>query len=1231
MKRITTKLVLLFLIYVYSSLYVTAKSVTYSSDIMYAAMSSETMLDEAQGVSSNNNLIITEIMPANIDCFVDPSWNYGGFIELYNPTESAISLACWYLSDDPNNLKKWMMPLGMKNVKSHEYHTIWFGHNDQYCKTQCQFDLSLTGGTIYLSNSSGQLVASQEYPVAFRRVSYARKSENSNEWGWTSVPTPGSANNNPKFAMEQLDAPEVSVNGKVFTGNMQFSVSIPNEAKLIYTTDGTTPTLTNGTVANNNMFNINKTTVFRFRLFKDGYLPSEVVTRSFILKEKDYTVPIISIVTDNRNLNSDDYGIFVKGNGHGRSGRGQSDKCNWNMDWDRPVNFEFFENGNDATFSQEVNMAAVGGWSRASTPHAFKLKANKVYGINYMPYTFFKNKPYIKNKTLQIRNGGNDTSNRIKDAALQEIVMRSGIDIDCQSYYPAFVYINGKLYDVLNVREPNNKHFAYANRGLDDDEMDQFEYSPDSAYVQMAGTNEVFKKWYAYSRKASESSSYENIKKIVDIDEFINYFAVEMYLGNFDWLNNSNNVKGYRPNTDDGKFRFVLFDLDGAFTVDNMFTDVERTQTQKLDYIYDISSSLTKEIELTTIWLNMLKNQEFKRKFADTFSLVVGSVFSPERCEEIITELAERAYSAMSQMNNGQSQQQQQFPWFTPQATNYPWPSANEMISTLSSQRQRNQFSIMKNYLNLSNNVAEGKIYSNIDDADILFNDIPIPTKKFSGQFFVPVTLKAKVPSGYKFVGWKTNTGDNTSTPMTKIFDNGSSWNYYDKGSLDGQNWKSESYNTNSWSVGNAPLGYATKTNQQWGKFNTQLDWGDNEMNKRPTYYFRKTITLTKTPTSQDKFVLSYSVDDGCVIYVNGTEAGRFNMNSGNVSYNTMAIKAGDNLGYPQTLNLDPSLFKSGTNVIAVEVHNNIVNSSDLYWDATLETTVGANQTDGLQSTDLEYTITQSGGIGEIIAMYEKISDDESDMNKHVPVRINEVSASNSIYINEYWKKNDWVELYNTTDKSVDIAGMYLSDNIDKPFKYQIPEQGVNTVIEPHGYKVIWCDKLQDETQIHASFKLANETALVTLNSSDNTWADTLQYLAHNGDQTYGRYPDGSDSIYQMNLPTIGLSNTIKSFDVVYIQPKIDNSATEISEIPMTNNEEMISIGYVNNYILIKNKNQQSVTLRLSTISGMKVGSAVLDMESGCAAYETHLKPGVYVVNVADQEGNQNSLKIIVK
>ena len=69
MKRITTKLVLLFLIYVYSSLYVTAKSVTYSSDIMYAAMSSETMLDEAQGVSSNNNLIIT-ISIQYSSCFI---------------------------------------------------------------------------------------------------------------------------------------------------------------------------------------------------------------------------------------------------------------------------------------------------------------------------------------------------------------------------------------------------------------------------------------------------------------------------------------------------------------------------------------------------------------------------------------------------------------------------------------------------------------------------------------------------------------------------------------------------------------------------------------------------------------------------------------------------------------------------------------------------------------------------------------------------------------------------------------------------------------------------------------------------------------------------------------------------------------------------------------------------------------------------------------------------------
>ena len=175
------------------------------------------------------------------------------------------------------------------------------------------------------------------------------------------------------------------------------------------------------------------------------------------------------------------------------------------MDWDRPVNFEYITTDGQMVINQEANMEMCGGWSRAWTPHSFKIKANKIYeGENYLPYQIFPNKTYLKHKTLQIRNGGNDTGCRIKDAALQEIVHRSGLDVDGQSTQPVAHFINGQYVSMLNMREPNNKHFAYANYGIDTDEMDQFEMSPDSGYVQMEGDREAFLEWYALSANAAD-------------------------------------------------------------------------------------------------------------------------------------------------------------------------------------------------------------------------------------------------------------------------------------------------------------------------------------------------------------------------------------------------------------------------------------------------------------------------------------------------------------------------------------------------------------------------------------------------------------------------------------------------------------------------------------------------------------------------------------------------------
>ncbi|MDO4801190.1 MAG: CotH kinase family protein, partial [Prevotellaceae bacterium] len=588
--------------------------------------------------ASVNDLIINEIMPANIDTRIDPSWNYGGFIELYNPTDANISIFGIWLSDDAGNLKKWQFRTSA-TVQKKGYYLIWFDHNDVYCTSQCPFKLDTDGGTIFVSDRLGNLITSQEYPTAVKRCSYARTTDGGSTWGWCTEPsinsiskTLGATNNNSQFASIQLEAPIVDKIGQVFTGTLQVSVNIPEGATLRYTTNGSVPSMKNGTTSKTGIFSVAKSTSYRFRLFKDGYLPSDVVTRSYIYNDKNFCVPIISVVTDDKNINGQEYGIFVQGSGNGRPGRGQNGNCNWNMDWDRPVSMEYFEDGKEVCFAQEVNMSMCGGWSRAWTPHSFKLKANKVYGLKYMPYSFFSEKPYVKTKTLQIRNGGNGAlENRFKlaDALLQGIVARSGIDIDYQCYKPSFVYINGQFYGVLNIREANNKHFAYSNRGLDDDEIDQFEEDPDSNYVQMEGTKDAFKELYNLTKTATNTESYEKIKNLLDIDEFINYMAIELYLGGDDWPHN--NVKGYRPRIENGKFRFVLFDLDFAFNRgSNAFTAFANEQR------YTFNAQMGKyagkqlqnaEIEFVTIFLNLLNNEEFRKKFIDTFCMVAGSIF----------------------------------------------------------------------------------------------------------------------------------------------------------------------------------------------------------------------------------------------------------------------------------------------------------------------------------------------------------------------------------------------------------------------------------------------------------------------------------------------------------------------------------------------------------------------------------------------------------------------------
>ena len=405
-------------------------------------------------------LVINELMAANTGEAMSPATNFDSWIELYNPSDQAINIGGMYLSNNADNLTLWKMPSNMGTVPAKGFKVIWLGSND-IKDNQAPFKLDYDGGAIYLTNNKGEIVASQDYPQAMSHTAWARKTDGGDDWGWTATPTPEKTNTTAVYAEQRLPAPVVQQGSQLFSGSLRIYVEVPEGATLRYTTDGSTPTSTSKKSIG--QFQIEKTTNYVFRLFQDGYLPSAPVTRSYIKTSDEYTIPIISIVGDEKYFTDPMWGIDVNGE-NGKTGNGQNEPRNYNMDWDRPVNFSYISPTEGMLFNQDVNISVSGGWTRSIDPRSMKLKSNKIFdGQNHFNFSFFPQKPYIRSKVILLRNGGNDWWNnhaRFTDVALTTIIQRSGIDLDVQSSVQVAEFINGRFKGVVNMREPNNVSFS---------------------------------------------------------------------------------------------------------------------------------------------------------------------------------------------------------------------------------------------------------------------------------------------------------------------------------------------------------------------------------------------------------------------------------------------------------------------------------------------------------------------------------------------------------------------------------------------------------------------------------------------------------------------------------------------------------------------------------------------------------------------------------------------------
>ncbi len=140
-------------------------------------------------------------------------------------------------------------------------------------------------------------------------------------------------------------------------------------------------------------------------------------------------------------------------------------------------------------------------------------------------------------------------------------------------------------------------------------------------------------------------------------------------------------------------------------------------------------------------------------------------------------------------------------------------------------------------------------------------------------------------------------------------------------------------------------------------------------------------------------------------------------------------------------------------------------------------------------------------------------------------VFINEFMADNETIIpNEEGDYVDWIELYNAADEPVSTADLFLSDDLDDPTMFALPD----LEIAAGGYLLLWADKQTELSDYHLPFSLSRDGEEIGLSylddGGDPTLLDGVQFSAQESDISWGRQPDGG-SWTELAAPSPGMEN----------------------------------------------------------------------------------------------------------
>ncbi|MBD5142263.1 MAG: hypothetical protein HDT22_01440 [Ruminococcus sp.] len=486
---------------------------------------------------------------------------------------------------------------------------------------------------------------------------------------------------------EKINMPVFSVEAGFYDEAFELELSDENNNAIYYTTDGSDPRTSETAIlytdkiniydnsSESNKYsaltditlyedyigatsNVDKGTIIRAVCKTSSGEYSDVAYHSyFINKQAEYykTMKIISLATDGDYLFDSDNGAYMIGSEyydwlekiyHSEYANKLNIKypTNYNKDGEEnefPVSIQVFENGTLA-YTTDVGARIAGHFSRGIAQKSIRLYARKEYGDSKMRYAFIddltdKNGNLIeKYDKITLRNAGNDNEClHFRDAFIEDIVSKRACNM--QGTESCVLFINGEFWGFYFMQEKQDDYYIQSHCEIEKENVTIIKNSE-----LACGSQYVANDYYSFIEWASTADmtipeNYQLVCDEIDIQNFMDYIAIETYINNVDWTYTSlNNWQVWRAtiidsNTPyaDGKWRLMLFDLD-------MTTGLNGEKNRAS---FDLLNNMYRgEASFVTMFYNLLNNEDFKKEFYDNYIEIIETVFAPEQVDEKITE-----------------------------------------------------------------------------------------------------------------------------------------------------------------------------------------------------------------------------------------------------------------------------------------------------------------------------------------------------------------------------------------------------------------------------------------------------------------------------------------------------------------------------------------------------------------------------------------------------------------